>query len=63
MKLTLAAVAACIVFGASNAKACEVCEGTVEATAHGIVVGECNFLHESELKKHVLQEAVVVLYL
>ena len=51
MKLRLAAVAACIVFGASNVKACEVCEGAVEATGHGIVVGECNFLHESELKK------------
>jgi hypothetical protein len=53
MKLILVAtfVAACIVFGSSNAKACDVCEGRVEATGKGIVVGECNFLDESQLKK------------
>jgi hypothetical protein len=55
MKLTLVAtvVAACILFGSSNAKACDpdICEGTVEATGNGIVVGECNFLEKSQLQK------------
>ena len=55
MKLTLVAtvVAACILFGSSNAEACDpnICEGTVEATGKGIVVEECNFLHESQLQK------------
>jgi hypothetical protein len=46
------AVAACILLGASNARACDHrCEGTVEATGKGIVVGECNFLDKSQLQK------------
>jgi hypothetical protein len=55
MKVTSVAtvVAACILFGSSNAKACnpDICEGTVEATMKGIVVGECNFLDKSQLQK------------
>jgi len=53
MKMTLVAtvVAACVLFASSNAKACDICEGKVEATAKGIVVGDCNFLHESQLQK------------
>ena len=54
LKLTSVAivVAACILFGSSNAEACDsVCEGTMEATGKGIVVGECNFLDKSQLQK------------
>jgi hypothetical protein len=49
----LALMGTAALFGSSNAKACDpdICEGTVEATGKGIVVGECNFLDKSQLQK------------
>ena len=46
----LAIVGACLLVW-SSAHACDVCEGSVEATGKGIVVGGCNFLAKSELKR------------
>jgi hypothetical protein len=59
MKILLAGVAALSVLSALAAQAsdrsCDVertiCEGEVLGTGKGIIVDDCNFLHESQLNK------------